>query len=430
EIQAVLRTNDIAQQTLTLKTDEANPEAVEEIRRYIENSARASHTIILREMVETRFATRPYGWPEMDVLLIVARLMVAGEISLVTDGAPVPPNKAYEILTTSARQRRATIVQNRMSDSKALGAARKLGKEVFSEMGPEGEEPLVKFLRIHLEEWQRDLTHYKSLADTGNYPGATESAEGITLINALLAPTEYYKFIERFNERGDDLTELAESYRDLHQFHQHQKTAWDRLRRERERFTRNALQIEQDDAAGKALRQMQMILEAPAPYSLIQESTKLIEQVDAVNRELITKRRAEAAATIDSYITRLRAELEASGAGESVSMDEMKQLESFRAMVGREESLAHISQLEQTAVSAYDVAIERIAKSAASPIPSGDETTPPKSTNTLKPRRIVKPAELVQKTYIETIEDVNGFLDAIRRQLEEAIANGERIEIR
>ena len=48
----------------------------------------------------------------------------------------------------------------------------------------------------------------------------------------------------------------------------------------------------------------------------------------------------------------------------------------------------------------------------------------------VKKQRIVKPAEIMKTTYLETPDDVNGFLDALRQELEKAIANNERIQIR
>ena len=48
----------------------------------------------------------------------------------------------------------------------------------------------------------------------------------------------------------------------------------------------------------------------------------------------------------------------------------------------------------------------------------------------VKKQRIVKPADIVKTTYLETSDDVNGFLDALRQELEKAIANNERIQIR
>jgi len=39
----------------------------------------------------------------------------------------------------------------------------------------------------------------------------------------------------------------------------------------------------------------------------------------------------------------------------------------------------------------------------------------------------VKPADLVQTIYIDNPDDINNFLDALRRELEDALAKGERV---
>ena len=48
----------------------------------------------------------------------------------------------------------------------------------------------------------------------------------------------------------------------------------------------------------------------------------------------------------------------------------------------------------------------------------------------VKTQRIIKPAQLVTKTYLETQDDVEAFLTELRQQLERAIAENERIQIR
>ena len=48
----------------------------------------------------------------------------------------------------------------------------------------------------------------------------------------------------------------------------------------------------------------------------------------------------------------------------------------------------------------------------------------------VKKKRVVEPAKLVQSPYLETKADVDGFLDKLRKELEQAIAHDERIEIR
>jgi DNA-directed RNA polymerase subunit L len=56
-------------------------------------------------------------------------------------------------------------------------------------------------------------------------------------------------------------------------------------------------------------------------------------------------------------------------------------------------------------------------------------TTPGPSNPTIKTRRVVEPSRLVLKTYLETLEDVNAFLDRLRAEIEDAIHKGERIQV-
>ena len=48
----------------------------------------------------------------------------------------------------------------------------------------------------------------------------------------------------------------------------------------------------------------------------------------------------------------------------------------------------------------------------------------------VKKQRIIEPAKLAKATYIETLDEVNAFLDTLRQELEHAIENNERVQIR
>jgi hypothetical protein len=185
---------------------------------------------------------RPYGWSTEEVLLLVARLLVLGDINLMMDGALLPPDKAYGELTTPSKRRRIVIVQRKTADPRALQQARSLGKDVFAIMGPDGEDALSTFLRSKLNGWNSQLNRYKTLAETGPYPGQTEITEGLTLVKALLACEESYTF----NERKDDLLDFVDSYHDLDNFYEKQKPTWESLRTAYTTYTLNRVQLEQD----------------------------------------------------------------------------------------------------------------------------------------------------------------------------------------
>lgn len=431
EIQAVLRSNDIAQQTLAVQTEEANPQALDEVRGYVDLCTRASRTIVLHEMIESRYGIRPYGWPDWEVVLLVARLVVLGEVQVVMNGAVVPTEKVYGEISAPAKWRKIVLVQRRNVDTKLLQTTRALGKDVFSEMGPESEEGLFTFLSGKLKHWETDLQGYRPLAETGSYPGQEEITDGLRTIAKITGEDDSFKFIERFNALKAELLELADDYHDLKNFYDHQKPAWEKLRKASDRFQLNRLELERDPKAAPALKRIHDILNAPCPYNLIKDGDGLIQTVSGVNDALVSARRAEALATIDTQIAEIGRELDAVKADAGLKTTCLQPVQDLRKQVEREQSLAHIAQAQGEAVNALDAAIGRIeaalkAKAAAPAQPGKTEPPAP----VVKARCVIKLAEIVNKSYLESPEDVEAFIKDLRQRLEAAIANNQRIQIR
>ena len=179
---------------------------------------------------------------------------------------------------------------------------------------------------------------------------------------------------------------------------------------------------------------MQEILSARSPYGLIKEADALINTVNAVNSALLTGRRTQAIAKIDGHIATLNKDMAAAQGDASLRAACLKPLEALQEQVQKEESLAHITQAEAEAVKEFDAAVGRIEdflrKLAEQKKPKDDGSGKHRQPPVVKKQRIVKPADIVKTTYLETSDDVNGFLDALRQELEKAIANNERIQIR
>jgi hypothetical protein len=438
EAQAILRSNDIAKENLLFQTGENNPEALEDLRSYLQLCSMKSQQVVLHDMLEKRYSIRPYGWPEDEVLLLLARLVVLSEVTLIMDSTAIPVDKVYEAITTPAKRRKIIVRKREIADPKAIQNARSLGKDLFAEMGPDGEDGLCTFLQTKLKGWHGTLSGYKQLADTGNYPGGDEITQGLTLISPLLADKESKKFIERFNTLKKDLLDVADHFHDLEHFYDHQKPTWEKLRKAQSAFHLNRLELEKDPQAGPALKRMHAILSAKSPYGLIKEADALINTVNAVNSSLLTGRRAQAIAKIDGVIATLTKDVAAAKGEASLRSDCLKPLEALREQVQTEESLAHITQAESEAVKEFDVAVGRIEESVQRAAGRGQSSGQsgqsvvaedgPKPT--LKSRRVVKPVELVSQAYLETQGQVDEFVDKLRSELKKAIDNGERIEIR
>ncbi|MBK7728002.1 MAG: BREX system P-loop protein BrxC [Gammaproteobacteria bacterium] len=275
EIKAVLWANDIGQQSIKLDGEEGNPQAVKELRDYLDLMA-SKGKLILAELVD-RFTSRPYGWPEWEIVLLVSRLMMAGEIRLMLDGAGLEPKPALEPLSKSARWKQVALLKRQVSGAEELKSARQLGQNVFGKIGPDDEDGLVAFLRDHLAAWEKRLAGYKALADTGKYPGKAEAAEGVQAIQKLLFVKDAFEFVKAFLAQKAALPELAEDVHNLSDFYDNQRRTWDRLRDALEvTFKPNQQLLAKESDAATALQRMTEILAAPHPYGLLHEVEGLI----------------------------------------------------------------------------------------------------------------------------------------------------------
>ena len=427
EIQAVLRSNDIGQLNTDMDMPESNPQATEDLRSYIELCTKTSRQIVLFNMLTARYANRPYGWPEFEVILLLARLYMAGEVQFVSGGAAIPKDKLYEALTSQRKWRNITVVQRATSRPEDVQKARELGRDVFSEMGPEGEDALFEFLKGRLEGWREKLSRYRDMADTGSYPGAEDIADSLSLLNTLVAPEDSNRFLAQVNERRSDLRDVADRFHDLDHFYEHQRPMWDKLSAASGRFKLNQMELDRDDSAGPALRRMSEILSAPNPYGLLKEAEGLIRTVSEVNEELLSERRARAIATITEQTASVSAEVSTAGGDESFKTTCLTPLENLANQVSTHDSLAHIDQAESEAVRQKDEALTRVERYLAR---KAEEGKAKQDKLVIRPRRVVSPVKLVKSPYLESQADVDAFLDDLRTELTDALARSERIEIR
>ncbi len=430
EIQAVVRSDDVAQQMLQMDLPASNPRAIEDLRQYIELATKTHKQILLSELIQKRYANRPYGWPNLEVVLLLARLYAVGEIRFQMAGALLASGQIYEAITAPAKWQKIVVHLRQATRPEDLQKARQLGNQVFAEMGPDAEEPLCEFLRGKAESWRSDLASYKSLAESGKYPGLDEITEGLSLLRSLLSVTESNKFLARCLERRDELLAFADHFHELSHFYDHQRPTWEKLRGAADKFEQNRLELDRDDKARPALVRMQEILTASNPYASIHETDELLRRISEVNEALLGEARAEALAQIDDYAVAISLDLEAEGMAPIRSACK-EPLDQLRQRVTRLDSLAHIAQAQREAQRLTDAARARMEQYAAELAqqvtgPGKDEVAQPR----VKRHRVIEPARLVGQPYLETSAEVEKFLGDLKGALEAALEAAERIEIR
>ena len=443
EIQSTLRANDVEQVSLAVKSSQANPRALDDLRQYLQLSNAHSKQIVLYDLIDKRYGRRPYGWPELEVVLLVARLAVLKEVQLIVNAAPLSLDQAYEHLVASSKQRQVIIRQREAADGGLVKKAQNLGKDLFSQQGPGAEDTLFQFLQAHLVTWKRALQGHEPLARTGNYPGGKEIGAGLALLRKFVDDAESLRFLKRFVAARDELLDLADDMADLNDFYGNQKHAWESLQKAVADLLPNRLQLDADAKARPALARMGEILASERPYRMIHEVAGLVHTAETVNTALIEEARAPVQKEIEQHRTSIQADLEKINADTHLHDQATGLLQKLMNEVQTTTSIAHIVQARVTAERAFDAANKAIdmalRETPEDPGPDVDDenghddedsTPAPTPKPKIKVRRTVEAKTCWAGDYIESAEDVEVFLSTLRDRLEAAIAANERVRIK
>lgn len=173
---------------------------------------------------------------------------------------------------------------------------------------------------------------------------------------------------------------------------------------------------------------MKEILGAAAPYGMIKDAESLIGTLEGIDTALVQARREQVLRDIDVQIGKVQVELDDAKAAADLRNQCLQPLQSLRRQVETQPSIAHIDQARQTAIEATDVAFEKIEAASRQQDKGGLGEKPPPIY--VKKGRVVEAARLAPKSFLETQADVDDYLNKLREELESAIKNNERIEIR
>ncbi|MGM0985013.1 MAG: BREX system P-loop protein BrxC, partial [Pseudomonadota bacterium] len=470
ELLAVMTADDVGQQAIELDGEEGNPQAVREVEQYI--GLHGGEPVALNPLLE-RFSNRPFGWPEEETLLILGRLYAAGRLTFHTAGPALPGKEAFELLNNSRRRSEVRIQKKRQTDDAVLRQVRNLTKDLFTKLGPSSETELYAFYVDQFSKWKKDLEAYRSKTEVGRFPGRAAIDSTLKEVERLLRIDDSFDFFKAVAEQQEHLLDLEEQYRDLHEFFTKQLTTWKQLDQALTRFQPNRPALEKEPEASKALAELDRIYASEAPYGMLQKVAGLIHAVDEVNRKLLEQKRERAIGLIDKRIARVSAEIHKSGIGTpELSNRLLRPLQLLKQDIDAAPSIAQIYLLqgdtandreqesldelhrEQQAEAERQRAARKAADNAGTrggdAKPAGDTSASASGTSgTDKPATEVRErgpvavpkavaevsvSQVLSRThegvYLESQQEVDAFLDALKRELDDAIKANKRIRLR
>ena len=438
EIREVLSADTNSQQKMALDGEDGNALAITEMRQYLTVAAGTSR-VLLSDVVD-RFAGAPWGWrPELETVLLIARLFMAGEIKLVMEGSDLDPKSAAEPLTKAARFKQVSILKRKTADAGTRTKARDLHREIFSLQPRDDEDGLVADYRDNLAKRKSELERAKVKAEQKDYPGAAEIAKALQAIDRQLAIRDSFEFLNAMLSNRDAWLDLAEDTHDVLSFYRTQAPVWARMLDGIASFADNREALAKEAASAQALTDLEAIRTNHTPYAQVNRIEALLAAVEKSNEALAGTRREKALLSIEGKIDEATQAPDQAQAAPTLRTSVLQPLQSLKAQLAALVSIPRILFLQGRAGELLDEAMDKIAAAAAAakakavikavpnPTPGNGATPPPPvppAPPAAKPIRVVRVADLGGKTYLETEQDVDAYVAKLRAELMLAITAG------
>ena len=460
EIRAVLTADSVAQQSLLSGNQQVSALAMSEVRQWLD--IRAKESQVLLEEVVRQFSGIPYGWkPDWEIVLLVARLFMAGEIKLMMDGSDLDGRQAVEPLGKTQRFKSVAILKRKVTSANEQKRARDLYKQLFSEViNPEdGEDAIVATYRKKLTEWDKKLASFSSLAAQPHYPGYQVITDLQARLRKQCVIKDSFAFIEAMLNDKEAWLDSEETLHDLEGFYadgSNQLATWRRLLTGLNNLQSNRDKLDADPKAAAALKALEAIRDNPSPYGQVRNIDALLSTVDAINQALATGYRERAQQKIGEKLTKLQHELDTVQAPADVRNQVLRPLQLLRGQLEHESSISRIYYLQDQSSLLFSTANDQIEsyqieQQKKQPAPPVTAVVPPPVTGTsgsnnaaatldrpatstspapvFKPTTVFKASDVATAATLESVAEVEAYLTQLRSKLMSVVQAGRKISI-
>lgn len=410
-----------------------NTEAMNEISQWLELQASSMRTVSMSD-VQHRYQKEPFGWREIDIAALVARLIAQNKVTIKYGGANVAKeeHRLVDLLRKRSEIDKA-IITRRVAPSEALmRKSTEFLREYLNAMDiPQGEDDLVAFVKSTFEQ-KRD--HYQKLLDqytTHAYPekNLLTQARDMT-IDVLSQSGDNVALLNRMVQRQDDLLDMSEDLEDLEQFFASQKSVFDSAADTLQNFDKERDYLSNEPELADALETIGTILAMEKPYRRIGELPALVQQLKNGHITLLAEKKVQVLTEI------AQCEQDVLHYAKENACDDEKILKDAKSYYFLKHSMAEKSSslMELDAVltqiqSKKDAYYQHITAAVTTPpVETGDDQVaeelphPPKIIN-------VSRAELCRVKRLNSREDIDVYVESIRAALYQAIDQGDGVQI-
>lgn len=406
-----------------------NEYALHDINRWLESRSIDGFSVTMGEL-QKRYQAIPYGWKEIDIAALVARLLTDQTIEIRYGGAVVAKDDKH--LVDYLRKRSLVdMVEIRRRISPSEEDLRRTAQFLKSWLGkmdiPDDEERLVakaiETLTTKLKNCDDLLSNY----DQTPYPEQEAIQSTKVLLEDILShKDDHVAFLKQILQRQDDLMDATEDMEDIRNFFKtNQRNIFDEAKQQQEDLKDDRLYLDDNPDIYNKIRTISSILGMKQPYNKIKDLPELMQEVRKAHEGLLEARRKEVAGTITS----IKSEIHSLAGIQGKTKDEVRRaderLGQFMARAQEATSLVVLNALIEPSISFRDQSTQRIMDLLDDKMTTR-ETGPGYKSRQIKRinRSVFFPAR-----QLTSQKDVDDYLEHIKKQLYESLKDSDEIQI-
>ena len=412
-----------------------NQEACNSVYSYLEKQAMLKMPTSMSD-IQSRYQSIPYGWREIDIAAVVARLIQAQKVTIKHSGQTIQPNdyQLVEYLRKKTEIGLTNISIRETIPAQKLKRVKDFLKEYFDEMNVPGDEDgLVAYITRSFSSEKASLENMQSQNNSSMHPGSSEITNALKNVNkVLLAQKDNIALIDTICNLEDELLDSKDDMRDVENFYKTQIRLYDNALTLRNDVMKKEKDYLYDIPTVKdAVDKITNITKIANTfrYNRIPELNDCISIIQDERNKVIELKKAEVISVIDSCLhevelkagtnEKLQAALASAKQQFNTRKDEVNRMND---LVGLAAKIDIITKLKDDIIQKMDAILDRN-------IVTPKTTSTPAKTRTRKVRQLQR-AVVFSQVNLTSAEDIDRYLSNIKNRLLSYINDDEEIQIK
>lgn len=404
---------------------EPNRGAAAKIEEYLEMQAMKNLPTSMAD-IQSRYSAIPYGWKEIDIAAVVARLIYDQKVTIKYAGSTIQPDnqKLPDMLRKKSEIGKTSISKRQMITATKMRAVKELLREYFDVMDvPDDEDGLVAFVVQKFSELKDHYIELKGRYEGHKYPDQSLVAASIEQMDKVLSQRkDNIALIDAILKEEDNLFDNKEKMQRVEGFFKNQVQVFDAAVKMEDDLRNDLHYLSKETEANDALNQIRLITvvenDPKNIYRRIPELNGLMEKVREGHGRLLDSKRAE----LLEIVRQCMAEVHTLSNGNMDCAELVRKADTYfdqeKKKISVLQSLALLDGLVPQIWSYKDDICERIETAKQPPKPAPKKQ--PDSPVTPAPKKVIKNVyrqmAFPAKT-LESQEDIDAYVERMRSYL-------------